>query len=1247
MTRKKLVLIRGTVILVMLLATAHARNLVDNSGFEEQSEKSQFPMSWRKSSAYKGDISLVNDALEAYRGSCAVKVRSTGGDAAITYSGDLRVSRDREITTSVWVKGEGSFSIYFYLYGKRDFLGSVKTELADVKSEQWEKREFSIVIPIEYGPSKMNVMAFRPAFHVRKGTVYFDDVAVQIVGRKEKEPARQANGSLSAVEQNFPYFCMPKTTRPPVIDGRLDVEEWKNAAAVTGFLSQGICKLTPHQSMIYAMYDDENLYFALRSVVTGPFKKGEAGRDNIKINGEAFEIWVNPKGKQWFQFLGVPAGGFIDVSSDGDINWNGDIKYASRFEDSGETASGILTFDKTFWTAEVLIPLKELGIASPPPKGTIWRMNFCRDLAEVNGKNRTVEQWTSWSPIPKQFTDTGSFGYVEFGGDCPTVQLSGLGDPLNGLVKVVGNVNSNREEEVKLSFTVKVLATGKILAEKFLLLPVKSKKEFSLEELLKISRTTDLVLEVTAFDKEGTRRYTHSRIPFTCTSAFDVKVIPVYARKIVDIEIGTGRIPGIHEGDKVSVTIEGTGLSGEKSISSLGEMLGFRFGIEKLKPGNYIVKSHVANQVGETIVSSSVPLVIPEKPVWLGNAIGVSDKVPAPWIPIRANGREVFVTERTYLLGDNGFPEQIVSCGDTVFKGKPSVNVIVGGKAVDILFEPIRNVSSGDAQVVWEIRGRSDQLQIEGTLRIEYDGFSLYKFAIRPLAPMELDSIHVDFPVRKDVAMYARAFTYLPAYKNCSATLYKGFSSARKVDIGGKWLYNPGWIWAEEFFNSIWLGNDKIGFSLLTESDENIRGRKHIEFINGDDVTVMRLNLVSSRMTLKKPMTYEYAWQATPCVPEPKEPKKWHASYYGSWPDDYLKRLYVGAQYGTCSLSYPKLKTPVKSLLANAHRFGARVVPDFYLSSAQFNTPEYKLFGSEWEVTPRQSWGNMATASANSSYSDFLLHTAKCYVEEFGFDGVYLDVSQPVASDNPYHDAGYTDEKGKRHPTAGIWKLRELYKRLYTYLHTDGRNGVVFAHTAPLPGIVGFVDVVTAGEEWGAERERLYTRLSPDMFRAKEMHVQYGVPHTFYAFHQYSWRVSKPVPLEEVLMMTLPHRVLPTIGDRPGGKKIGAFWDLVDPWFVSSEFIPYWSPQSPVKTNSESILASIYRKDKEKQALLVVSNWGYEPAEARLLLDVSELKSEKIRLSEIYPETKAVPLENSSVVLQMKARGLKLIRMDY
>ena len=1228
--------------LTITSAYGTTKNLLQNAGFEEQSPKTKFPMFWSKSSAYKGDISVISDALEAHRGSFAVKVRSTNKDAAIQSRNELRLNNKREITASVWAKGDGNFSIYCYLYGKRDFLGSLKTEVTEVKSAQWKKYEFTIKIPAEYGTPALKVLSFSPAFHVKKGTVFFDDAAIMLIDNdKKKIPAKQVNNTASS-ELQFPYITIPQNSKAPVIDGKLDKNEWQNAAAITGFLTQGVGKLSPQQSIIYVSYDEKNLYFALKSVVLGPFKKGQPGRDNIKINGEAFEIWVNPKDKQWFQFLGVPAGGFIDISSAEDIKWNGNIKYASHFEDSGETAGGILTFNKTFWTAEVAIPLKSMGITSMPSKGTVWRMNFCRDLAELNGKNRTVEQWTSWSPTKNHFTDTSYFGYVEFGGSCPAVQLSGFGDPLNGLINVTGSVISRNPENIKLSSTIKVLDTGKILVEKDLSLPRKNTYNFSLEELLKISRTTDLVLEFSATGKNGSKRYSYSKIPFTCTSAFDVKVIPVYAKGFVDIELNTERISGIYKNDKISVAIENTGITGEKIISTPGEKIRFRFDISKLKTGNYIIKSHISNQDKQVIVSSAVSLVIPEKPEWLGNTIGISNKVPSPWEPVKTNGRTVSVSNRKYILSDNGFPEQITALGKNIFTEKPSVNIISNGKTVNMAFDPIKNISIADTKNVWEIKGSSDKLQLAGTLSTEYDGFSLYKFAVKPLKPVNIDSIYIDFPIHKDVAMYVRAFSYLPTYKNCSASLYKGFSSAKKVNIAGKWFYNPGWIWSEEFFNTIWLGNDKIGFSLATESDENIKGKKHIEFINKNNSIIMRVHLVSKSIKLDKPMKYEYSWQATPVVPPEKNPKKWHASYYANWPADFSKRLYVGAQYSLISLSYPKLKNPVKSLLANAHKYGAKIVPDFYLCAAQFNTPEQKLFGSEWEVTPRQSWSNMGIASAGSSHADFLLYTAKCYVEKFGFDGVYLDVSQPVISDNPYHDAGYTDENGKRRPTAVIWKLRELYKRLYTYLHTNGKNGVIFAHTAPMPGIVGFVDVVTAGEEWGAERDNFYTRLSPDMFRTKEMHIQYGVPHTFYSFHQYSWRVNKPVPLEEVLMMSLPHKVLPTIGDRTGGREIIPFWDLMDKWITSSDFIPYWSPESPAKTNSETILASIYNKPEAKQALMIVANWDYKAAEAKI-----SMNQNKMKITEIYPENKNIQLNNNSISFPIKARGLKIFRIDY
>ena len=1251
MRKKFKYLKKKAVILVVMLTAVSAfgmpKNLLKNAGFEEQSPKTNFPAFWAKSSAYKGDFTIISDALEAYRGSCAVKVESSGKDAAFRFKDELRLNKKREITVSVWAKGNGNFSVYCYLYGKRDFLGSVKTELAEVNSDQWKKYEFSMTIPVEYGTPPVKTVSFSPAFHVRKGTVYFDEAAVQVVDKDKKETADQQTNNIKPTELLSPYIRIPQIAKAPVIDGKLEKNEWENAAAITGFLTQGVGKLSPQQSIIYISYDEKNLYFALKSTVIGLFKKGTAGRDNIKINGEAFEIWISPQEKQWFQFLGVPAGGFIDVSYTDDIKWNGNIKYASLFEDSGETAGGILTFNKTFWTAEVVIPLNDIGFSAPPPAGTVWRMNFCRDLAEINGKNRNVEQWTSWSPTKNHFTDTSFFGYVEFGGNSPAVQLSGFGDPLNGLINVNGTVNTPKTENIKLSSTIKVLDTGKILVEKDMLLSSKGEKRFSLEELVKISRTTDLVLEFSASDRNNTQRYIYSKIPFTCTSAFDVKVIPVYAKGFVDIELDTGRVSGICKNDRISVSIEGTEISGEKIILTPGEKIKFRFDISKLKTGDYIVKSYVANQNKKVIVSSAVSLKIPEKPEWLDNTIGISEKVPAPWVQVKTNGKNISVTDRKYVLADNGLPEQITVFDTNIFAGKPSVNFIINGKTADIVFEPIKNTSAKDTESSFVIKGDAGNFNFTGTLCTEYDGFSLLKFAVTPEKPLEIDAIYMDFPFNKDIAMYVRAFTYLPTYKNYSASLYEGTSNAKKVDIGGKWIYNPGWIWTEDFINTIWLGNDKIGFALATESDENIKGKKHIEFIKKDNTTIMRVHLVSSPIMLDKSVKYEYAWQATPVKPETKDPKKWHASYYANWPEDFSKRLYVGAQYGLISLSYPKLKIPVKSMLTNAHKYGAKVVPDFYLSAAQFNTPEQKLFGHEWEVTPRQSWSNMGIASASSSHLDFLLHTAKCYVEKFGFDGVYLDVSQPVASDNPYHDAGYTDENGRKHPTAVIWKLRELYKRLYTYLHTNGRDGVVFAHTAPMPGIVGFVDVVTAGEEWGAERENFYKRLSPDMFRTKEMHIQYGVPHTFYSFHQYSWRVNNPVPMEEILMMTLPHRVLPTIGDQDGGKVIIPVWDLMDKWITSSDFIPYWSPESPVKTNSESVLASIYNRKSEKQALMIVSNWGYDAAEANISVDFAPADASQIKMTEVYPGNGIIPVNNNSVSFPLKARGLKIIRIDY
>ena len=55
--------------------------------------------------------------------------------------------------------------------------------------------------------------------------------------------------------------------------------------------------------------------------------------------------------------------------------------------------------------------------------------------------------------------------------------------------------------------------------------------------------------------------------------------------------------------------------------------------------------------------------------------------------------------------------------------------------------------------------------------------------------------------------------------------------------------------------------------------------------------------------------------------------------------------------------------------------------------------------------------------------------------------------------------------------------------------------------------------------------------------------------------------------------------------------------------WTTSEFIPYWDPDTPVKTGSEEVLASTYMK----QALVVVSNWKYKNTKARVGFEFTRL----------------------------------------
>jgi len=1253
---------------------ATADNLVLNSGFEDPDEEG-FAANWIRHSGYTGESQVVRDATAAHRGSNCLRLKSPGKRPVGVYQARrLLVGDSRDLAVSLRARGEGKIHAMAYCYGLRGgrvALGAVMRDF-EVHSDAWRSYDGVIAAPATRATAAGEVRAVEEiclGLHVTGGPVWVDEVVVSWANGNQPATRAAQAWSDDAAPDDASFVRIPRCRKAPAIDGTMAPEEWAHAAGVTGFLGLDGSP-SVEQPVVHLCYDETKLYVAFWSLHDGQIVQEEKPGRDLKIgygknrNTDAIEIWLVPGGETWFQFYGLPAGGFMDLNKDQSFQWNGAWDYASTVKDVSETLGGVVTANRCEWVAEVSVPFEALGVPTPKP-GDVWRLNFCRDLSCPADRGRTSAEYTTWSDLrggAGSFKSPDRFGYARFGEATPAVRITGFGDLENGLMRVRGSVRGAPGDAVGVGATVTLRGEGgegKTVLEKrsAFSFAAAASDRISVQEPIKVAAATDMQLTVTGWDEKNERLLARMSLPFTCRASFRVSPVLVYRKGFVDVQIDAARVPDLPETFRVEVGIPEAGMSKAVELSLAEPAATVRLDISELKPGDYTVRGTLVDPAGKHPAASSEPLPIPERPEWLDNTIGVSDEVPPPWTPVEVRDRSVSVTQREYRLADSGWPEQIRSLDREILTGPVSLEAVVDGKPVSWVFEPLRQTARGQGEVEWTVSGKGGPLRLEGRLRVEFDGFALHRFAITPDRPVALTSLAIEVPLRRDTALYALTRRVKPPEKYCWVSLYENtFKSARKVDMGEKdlWIYSPRWEWSDVFFNEVLVSDDRRGFSLMCETDRNVHGSKYAEFVPQGDTMLLRVHLVGEPLRIEKPLDYAYAYQALPLKPEP-DSKTWHAvSHYDFSKPEYLRRAYVACLYVLLShYSYPSLGNPQAFAFhrKNLDAFGVKFVPDFYLSAAGAESPEFRLFGPEWETIPRGGWtarnGTARYTSHRSSYPQFVMHTVRKLVEAIGFDGVYLDISGPMASTNPYHDSGYEDANGERCAEVSTFATRELYKRLYTYLHTGGRDGVIYSHQIWQAAHAGFIDVGTLGEEWCVERERQYKRLSPDMFRAKVMLTQYGTPCLFYSFHEYDWRGGRygtPVPLEEILMMCLVHRVLPLPGDVEALDRMPPVWDLMDAWLTTSEFIPYWRSDAPAKTGSETVLASTYLKAADKRALVVASNWAYEPAEARVRLDWQRLGIAEAKAGIRDALTgEAVEHSGGEAALPLEARRCKLL----
>ena len=1257
-----------------------ARNMVENNSFETLNDAGNFPVRWGKHWVYTGEIAPVNDIAGARDGSTCLRVTQRGEGASEYWTGvvssRLRLTVGHRYTASVWVKGQGKLKLAIYLYGAGKALAESLADVPglhspfyDIKGDAWEKHTLEVVIP-KTGKSSIDksiieVEEFELQFFVKGGPVYIDDVELYPYGQA---PAKEKTADFFDAKRS-PLLTLPRLAAPPVIDGKLATGEWASASATTGFLTLDH-KLSVRTPIIYAGFDEENLYFAFVSrQETLQLGMGSEGRfTNFDSVTEGFEFWIQPLGGECHQLLVVPNGGMLAIKGDDNKMWGEAIQYRASVLESSTMSGSIMTMDAKTWLGEARIPFAALG-AKAPADGDAWRMNFCRDFS-TKGSDRSTSDWTTWAPNYSGFRSVKEFGFARFDRKAPAAQITSLGDLSSGQLALAGKT------------------TGDVLAQSQICLPGKADKTlidvtdaFAANAAIAqksairggAAGITPMALRFAIVESKSHELLTQASIPFTLMPAFWIKPRLYYNAGKIEIQVDASRLE-LPANSVVTIAMRDANgklvMERKRPISRESPKPIITQDTAGMPSGKYQLKGDLTDASGNILASTTSELSFPAKPVWMGNAIGLDHSVPPPFVPIAVTGQETSLLLRQHQWQNSGLPGQVTAARTPLLTAPARLVVEVDGHPVELTFAPLELLEKFDDVVRWKVAGEAAELSLKGSLALEFDGFARWNVALVAKRPgVNVTRFAMEFPLDAKMALFARGDTFTASLINDIHT--QAPRADRLVQLGnassswGSWMYSAdGWAWDKQFFNELVVGDEKRAFSVMCETDQNIVGARYASFIRdpATDTVILQVNLISAPTRLDGKLNYDYFFQALPVRPEPKDSKKWHISldpnsvykfdfacYTSPEGVDFLRNIGIGQiYYDLLPDGCPRWAMDEAAGKAGLKRFqsyGMKLAHNLWYAAVQDSLEEYKTFGAEWDAFPTFSWstphGKMVAACLNSSFKDLLLYNAEKILNEMGFDGFYTDASA-IKCDNARHGCGYTDSKGMRKPTLNLLATRDFVKRMYRVLKQNGHDRVNFAHTGESPSMAAFIEARTHGEELIMEGLDHYRRLTPDYFRAKYAQTEYGIPYTLYAVFHYSWRkVGDAVPMSEVLMMCLPHRVMVPL---TYNLELVPLWKIIDPWWVDAKFIPYWRAECPVTSSKPTeVLTSVFRKPAS--ALVVVSNWSYHDNDAQIAFDSAKLGFAVEACHVIDPATGAKTrlAGRNSVELSVPRRNFKLL----
>lgn len=932
-----------------------------------------------------------------------------------------------------------------------------------------------------------------------------------------------------------PFVRVPPVSNSIVIDGKISPGEWDNAFMGTGVASYKHGGIDPMRVRYHFAYDDTNIYLAAEmetpkdAALDAPSRRLGGSQSEFR-----FEFLVDPKSENpdtsWVQGMFWPRGKFKNFGQNQRIG--GFVPYDIAWNYKDGWKGGI-------WTVELSAPVTAFQRASLAAN-EIWGILFAGNVTSGPGyfSGTMGDSYAARNRFLKMALDPsapiihiGGFNRIAEGVANPEVSVRNPGEK-TARYRVKFTYRTAANKEFALSFDPES-APQKTEERMLEIAPGKTERTGWSVPLPK-DVTGWLTVEVASEDGRavyysGVNKLSAPREPkwsdkpkVAAEVLLEAHPYPSSGKMRAIVDFG-----GMEQPSQVAGVEFRLVDSAGKEVAAAKEKNAAALDVESLlslpanlPEGEYTVEATLLDAKGKALRKLSTTHTH-RRFAFQNNTLGISDRVLAPWTPIEVGRKQarIGVWGRDYLLGDAGFPKQILSKGEELLAAPVIIRETVNGKSALLAGSGVEFTKVSDAHVEAVARAKGRAVEAEIRLLAEYDGMLKYEVILTGRKGDRLEALDLVIPWKGARAEYLHA-TGDGCRSNYSHALPEGEGTVWDSSEIVNWVMPVQWI------PYLWLGDTERGLCWWADSAEGWTLPKKadtpvVKIEREEDRVSAVFHLVTPDSPVlwkdESPRRIVFALEATPVRPMVSwardiglnDPKVTHQR--GPRLDWIGSAHWATLGQEKTPYTYAYLR-PVNEDAAGELRKRAKVSAQRGKNLLLYtNMRSRALVGEEekafaWEWNPSQEDPSSEMIRNAPHHRNIFVNSAPSRIDydlwcfnrlmDLGARAFYFDEIQTEGQINPLAGLGYRDEDGKWMPTMRLFAYRDLWKRLYTLMQERGiSEPIIVLHntSTTYAGPMAFATATWDFEEANSDpNQRQLTRFGMDYLITEAMGHQYG-----------------------------------------------------------------------------------------------------------------------------------------------------------